>query len=146
MALDSLDRWFFGTVRAPLSCLTFPRSSAARLASRQNVEQKIRLFREPLCAPHVYDNQIIIAINDATRKKILSVLQVSQDQLRDPRLVFSLNSDFKFLCQDGRSRIEAARRLYGGRFEWTLRLYCVPPQPGMFLIAESDMCPDWDAN
>lgn len=132
MTLDSLNRWLFAVVRAPLSCLTFPRSSGARLASQLNVEHKARLFKnkEPLCAPHVFENQIIIAIDNATRKKILSVLQVSPDQLRNPRLVFSLSSDFKFYCQDGRSRIEAARRLYGANFEWTLRLYYVPPQQG----------------
>lgn len=118
---DSIDAWYWKTVRAPISCLTFPRPTA-RLARQQNVEQKLRLFKSKArCRPYVHENQLLVEIDDETKKKIASC--ISDQESRNPGSVPYLPPCIKLSCQDGQHRVAAARRLWGPDYEWNIRLY-----------------------
>lgn len=132
MDSDSIDQWLVGIVRAPISCLYFPPNGVLpRLIVQRNRNQKERLFRSAaLCKPHIYENQILVEVDSETRRQILTALRLSSDQLKDPTSVKHLPPNFQLRCTDGRQRVDAARRLWGHSFEWTIRLYYAG-EPGL---------------
>ncbi|KAH8763825.1 hypothetical protein F5883DRAFT_422681, partial [Diaporthe sp. PMI_573] len=120
----SIEPWLVGIVKAPITCLVFPPIGLPRLASEDNLGRKRRLFKKNLCSPHIVENHIRVDINKETLKKILTILQVSSEQLESPHLIQRLPPDVKLDCKDGRHRAKAAESLSGDKFEWTIRLYC----------------------
>ncbi|KAH8759494.1 hypothetical protein F5883DRAFT_145286 [Diaporthe sp. PMI_573] len=122
MDLDSLSPWLVGVVKAPISCLAFPKSlNNGRLPKEYNIMQKERLFRNIGCHPHILRNQILADIDHATYKKLQSVLAGS---LSSPDPPTTLPISIKLRCQGGQQRAKAAERVLGPDFQWTVRLYC----------------------
>jgi hypothetical protein len=107
MDLDSLSPWLVGIVKAPISCLAFPKSlDNGRLPKDYNIMQKERVFRNTGCHPHILHDQILADVDDATHKKLQSVLAGSLRSADPPTLPTSI----KLCCQGGRQRAKAAER------------------------------------
>jgi hypothetical protein len=122
------EKYLVGIIRVPPSAFTFD-AAHGRQEHGAITERLIRVFRRSACRQDDQDNYITGCVDESTYKEILSTLHRSPEALRrtvwegnPPRI--ALNN--RIVCVDGRQRIAAARRLYGSRFWWTVKLFHVP--------------------
>ncbi|KAI3326657.1 hypothetical protein HD806DRAFT_532293 [Xylariaceae sp. AK1471] len=123
-----------GIIKVPLCAFTYE-PEQGRAESPAIVKRLSDLFRKTRCRPSLWENHVKGRITSQTLEGILATLNFTQEQLHstiyqgDYPLVHLKK---EIICLDGRHRLAAARKVFGDKVWWPVKLYSTPLGPSSF--------------